>query len=397
MATAKPFPFLHLPAEIREHVYRYLVVPSEPRQDGEGYLWRRYPHLLDLFLVNRLIFSESRKIFQQENIFVKIETPFAQAQQHVAVENHVPVVCTGTHAAKFRDTHLDATIDAPQYAPDHFEPTILVLLVEELDAFCKIWYYTDLSSSGMNAHLRLQLYFKDPYAEKDGIKDKVVPKAIQQQLFEPFGQIKGLFDMQIHGSPNPTVVQAVKDVMAIPYPSPQSCLEESTRLKDEGNVFIGQGKFQQALDCYFAAFHAMFITVNGRERRVWGDAYFEDIISDGMYKNTHGRWVRISLRVKLVANVIQAYLKMEQFEEARFWGMRTINLIREQMGGDDDESMVDFDAAREVGKIYYRTGVAWKALGDESEARKLLRVATKYLPNDEIVRKELASVALRLG
>ena len=90
-------------------------------------------------------------------------------------------------------------------------------------------------------------------------------------------------------------------------------------------------------------------------------------------------------------------MKLEEWEEARFWGMRTITMIRESMGWHDEDELVDLDAANEVGKIYYRTGVAFKALGDESEARRLLKVAARYLPHDEIVRKELASVALRLG
>ncbi len=50
-----------------------------------------------------------------------------------------------------------------------------------------------------------------------------------------------------------------------------------------------------------------------------------------------------------------------------------------------------------MGKIYFRTAVAIKALGDKDEARKLLRVAKIYLPNDPLVTAELASVALRLG
>jgi len=50
-----------------------------------------------------------------------------------------------------------------------------------------------------------------------------------------------------------------------------------------------------------------------------------------------------------------------------------------------------------MGKIYYRTAVAMKALGEKDEARKLLRVAVVYLPGEETVAAELASVALRLG
>ena len=74
------------------------------------------------------------------------------------------------------------------------------------------------------------------------------------------------------------------------------------------------------------------------------------------------------------------------------------------MGADDrhniqpeDEAVLGFPAATEMGKIYYRTALAKKALDEKMEARKLLRVAAIYLPRDEMVKTELAACALRLG
>jgi tetratricopeptide (TPR) repeat protein len=63
----------------------------------------------------------------------------------------------------------------------------------------------------------------------------------------------------------------------------------------------------------------------------------------------------------------------------------------------EDEAVLNFVAAPEMGRIYYRAALAYKALGDLSEARPLLRVAAVYLPNDENVQKEIAACALRLG
>jgi hypothetical protein len=51
-----------------------------------------------------------------------------------------------------------------------------------------------------------------------------------------------------------------------------------------------------------------------------------------------------------------------------------------------------------MGKIYYRTGMAMKELGeDESQARRLLKVAGVYLPRDENVKKAIQESALKLG
>lgn len=85
--------------------------------------------------------------------------------------------------------------------------------------------------------------------------------------------------------------------------------------------------------------------------------------------------------------------------------MRTINVIRQSIGlieneeppTPEDEAIRNFIAAASLGKIYYRTALAWKAQDEKGEARKLLRVAKVYLPQDEHVAREIAACALRLG
>jgi hypothetical protein len=79
-------------------------------------------------------------------------------------------------------------------------------------------------------------------------------------------------------------------------------------------------------------------------------------------------------------------------------------MLREAMGVDETmmlspeaEAVTTFPAAAEMGKIYYRCAVAWKMLDEKSEARRLLRVAKIYLPNDKNVDREIAATALRLG
>ena len=79
-------------------------------------------------------------------------------------------------------------------------------------------------------------------------------------------------------------------------------------------------------------------------------------------------------------------------------------MLREAMGADEraeipaeDEAVIGFPGADQMGKIYYRTAVAQKHLDDMREARRLLRVASIYLPRDENVKKEVAACALKLG
>jgi len=85
--------------------------------------------------------------------------------------------------------------------------------------------------------------------------------------------------------------------------------------------------------------------------------------------------------------------------------MRTIDVIRQAIGlpenyeasRPEDEAVMNFAGADDMGKIYFRTAMAYKGLDDKSEARKLLKVAQIYLPRDRRVQEEIAACALRLG
>ena len=60
-----------------------------------------------------------------------------------------------------------------------------------------MWYYSDLSHPGLNSNLRLKLKLQDPYAVS--LETRPVPKALQLKLLEPFGEVKGLFDVEFDG------------------------------------------------------------------------------------------------------------------------------------------------------------------------------------------------------
>ena len=50
-----------------------------------------------------------------------------------------------------------------------------------------------------------------------------------------------------------------------------------------------------------------------------------------------------------------------------------------------------------MGRIDLRTAMAYKELDKKDRARRLLRVANLYLPNDPQVQREIGACALRLG
>ena len=266
--------------------------------------------------------------------------------------------------------------------------------------FCRMWYYSDLNYAGdLNRYLTLTLTLRQPFAAP--YDDTVLPKRLQRKIFEPFGLVKGLNDVVVEGKHYQSLEQATREEMAVPYDTPQTCLAEAEKLIDEGNKALKKNKPKRAIELYILSFEKIHIVCIGRRRTIWGEAWYDVQFTHEPYKDQHGQVVRLMLRVKLVANIVKAYLDMQDYEEARFWGMRSIKLMREASGwdanDDRDEAVPSFPGATEIGNIYYRTGVAQKALGERVEARNLLKIAATYLPDDDIVKRELASASLQIG
>ncbi|KAK1040310.1 hypothetical protein LTS16_010525 [Friedmanniomyces endolithicus] len=405
MAAPGSSRLLSIPAEIREHIYSLILHPDANRQYHENeYTSYDYRPALVLFCINRLIYIESRKVFRELNIFLNIETPWPEARHHVAREGHVPMIAAGERAAKYEGHYLSVMIDAPEVPLDESKKQAFLVLLSDLDKFTTMWYYSNLSHPGLNAQLRLALKLHDPYTPD--YEEKRIAKSLQRKLILPFGVLRNLRSQTLTGDPKPypSIETELKELQAKPDVSPEHCLREATRLKNEGNAELKVENFHAALKLYDQAFTAIHIVNKGRIRHIHADRFFARELREPPYTDKNGESERLILRVQLVANTCQAYNKLKDFDNSRFWGLRTITTVREYMGMDvnmdlppEEEAIRRFPATSEMGKIYFRTAVAIKALGDKDEARKLLRVAKIYLPNDPLVTAELASVALRLG
>ena len=438
MASEPRLHLLSLPPEIRENVYRLILNPDANRLfEPDEYTDYDYRKALVLFKINKKIYAEARKVFRDLNVFVRIETPWPQAQEHVAFQGHMPILMRQERAAKFNGHSLNVAIDAPHIYMQNADSSRFVIHLDDLDKFTKTWvsllrgrniptkdstwcmheiyadrsthrfvqYYADLSNPGLNQHhLRLALHLRDPYTPD--WDDKRMPRWLQRKLLLPFGAVKGLRDVAITGDPKPysSIEAELLAEQAVPYPTAEHCLREATRLKLEGNSALKIENYNHALEKYAEAWEAMHIVVKGRQRHIHADEFFGKTLLEDPFKGKNGQSERLMIRVQLVANTVLVYLKLEDWEEATFWGMRTIRMLREAMGADanvdmsaEDEAVLGFPAADQMGKIYYRTALAYKEMDDKPQARKLLRVSHIYLPNDQRVQQEIADCALRLG
>lgn len=397
--------FLGVPAEIRDEVYRFLLHPDANRIEHEDeYTSYDYAPTLRLFRVCRSIYREARAIFRQLNVFIRIETPWPEAQQHVALEGHVPIIVSSDRAKAFRDHSMLIAIDAPQHVSMEWDTQCFIILADDLHKFTDMWYYSDLTHPSLNEHLRLELTLRNPYASEG--EEEHMTAALQRKLLLPFGAVKNLNATFLAGNVQPVaaIEREMRALQSEPHKTPEHCLREATRLKFEGNAELGRGSYQAALRLYNDAWRAIHVVVRGRQRHIHADAFFRRELHEEPFAGMNGQAERLVLRVQLVANTCHALLKMGDFDQCRFWGMRSINMLREGMGVNarhllqpEQEAFLPFPAANQMGKIYYRTAVACKELGDESEARRLLRVARVYLPHDENIKRELAATALKIG
>ena len=389
--------FLQCPAEIREQIYRDVLSSSSAKKDsGLSDCCARYSYQLNILRTNRQIYHEAKKVFR-DNIFVKITTPWPEAIEHISSEGKVPVVAAGERAERFTDFHLWVYIDAPAAPPNH-ETHSMIICLEDLEAFTWTWHYNNLNYPGLNTHLSLKLTIQDPY-----ISDRKIPKPLQQRLLSPFGVIKDLLVFSAHGSKLlPSVRDSLVKAQAVPDPTREECLEKATSLKESGTRALEAGDYRRALQQYFEAFEAIHIRINGRKRTIHADDYYVDELKIGRYKGQRGDYVRLVLRIGLVADVVLAYLKMEEYTEAHFWGKRSIVLFRQGIIGDETEDIeidgtpswimetvgMHVPAKKEMGYIFYRTALASRALGKEADVKTLIKAAAVYLPDDQTVQAE---------
>ncbi|KAL8839612.1 MAG: hypothetical protein Q9205_003458 [Flavoplaca limonia] len=392
------FRFLDLPPEIRDHIYHDLLSCDNARRppDDDDHP-ASYHFDLAILRTSKQIYHESKKAFQ-DNVFIKITTPWSESIEHISCEGRVPIIAMGPAAEAFASFHLWIWIDAPSVPPRGTAYSIIICL-DDLLAFTRMWRFSNLNHQGLNPHLRLKLILQDPH-----IPSRKIPKALQSRLLQPFGSIKDLHSFSVHGAKVlPSVEEALKKEQATPEPSPEECLEIATALKDAGNRSLNSQDYAAAMQYYIEAFAAIHITVSGRKRYVHAEGYYNlRELATGSYKGQNGNLARIILRVKLVANVIQTHLKMQEWEDARFWGKRSISLFRSSYEPDDGDDLEgDFDKdwtwvqqaaamgfPAPMGKIFYRTALASRALGFQKEEWNLVQAAQIYSPHDEIIQAD---------
>jgi hypothetical protein len=391
---------LDLPREIRDQIYTYLLSPTTNLHttSDETHTYT-YTHS-SLFLSSRQLHHEASRILHEQNTFVKISTPFPESKYQVA-EDGVAILASEDIAERFTQHSLRVSIS---FAGVERDEDVFVIHIDDLDKFCESWFYSAADYPDLNKHLSLGLELQDPLSNAvmyEGGAVEKMRKSLQERLLFPFGRIKNLMKVEVSGTPSPDqdVVEEMKRVMAIPLGTPTERLIAAAAHKDAGNAALMANQPLEALEHYRKAWEAMFIIVKGKHRKLHGEGYFDTTLTEAPFEGQYGGMVRTVLRVRLVANSLLAHIHLKDWDTVVHIGMRTINIMRGGQEGlePEQEASNGWIAGSEMGKIYYRTALAFKEMDDKYEARRLLKVAVLYLPNDGRVREMIRECALRLG
>ncbi|KAF2788797.1 hypothetical protein K505DRAFT_314239 [Melanomma pulvis-pyrius CBS 109.77] len=398
------FPFLRLPLELREAVYSLYFNPASRLVDGE-FGGGQYRFEFDLYRVNKQVYSEAENVFRRENVFVRIDTPWPTAVNHISQDGLVPIVAAGLNGKKFRRYHQLVEISAPVHSgrAEH----VIVVLLDDLHLFCQVWFYSALSYPDLNDNLCTNFLLQDPYFHAN---PKPIPLSLQRRLLLPFEKVKGLWEIEINGY-DERVKQELLELMAKPNDTVQKCCEDCAEFMESGDCELAEGNADQALELYIQAFRSIHIIITGRTRRVLGDPFFHDVIEAGRFAGQTGTTVRIILRIKLVSRAVKTYLKLQQWEEAAFWGIRSIRIMREPRESEFEGFLTEFVGAKDVGLLYLRTAIAMRKMeekgseqlsdyvNEKETSKQLFPLTAKYLKGkyQRVIKKELNESGVRVS
>ena len=268
--------------------------------------------------------------------------------------------------------------------------------LEDLPLLCQLLLYASCQTPNFSSLLHITLAIRDPHTRP---KTALVPKALQESLMMPFAILKGLDGLTIKGARNKAVEKELRKAMSVPNPTAAEDLESAAQLKDAGNAAFKAGDYALSIRTYIQAYEAMHFIVQGKRFAIMLDGYFasSNPLIGGRFDGRRGDLVRHHLGSQLSWNILQAYLKMRDWEHAYFWGERAISDLEyanvQQSILDGTPNLV---TGAEKAKVYWRMAVACKALDRKQVFARSLLKASMFAPQDKAIMRELVALEKRL-
>lgn len=394
LSSALPPPrasFLGLPLELRNEIYRQLLSTRRTRIDlGLGRA--RYSIQTAILGTNHQVHDEAAKVLR-ENRFINITTPWTSFKQDVLVQGKFPIIAEREDGLSFSGFHMLVVLDFMGDANTVVFYNYLTCL-DDLPHLCRLLFYASSQYRDFSSLLHITLAIKDP----DTQSKTPVPKALQESLMMPFAVLKGLDGLTIKGARNKSVEKELRRAMKIPNPTAAEYLESAAKLKDAGNAAFRAGDYALSIRTYIQAYEAMHFIADGKRFAIMLDGYFAtNPLVGGRFNGQRGDLVRHHLGSQLSWNILQAYLKLENWEQAYLWGERAISDIEH---ADVQQSILDgtpnLVTSAEKAKVYWRMAVASKVLDRKHVWARSLMKAYMFAPQDRAIKREMDAFERRL-
>ena len=304
-----------LPLEIRNEIYRHLLSTRLTRVDlGLGHA--RYDIQPAILATKRQIHDEGTAILS-ENKFISIITSWTSFKQDLLVQGKFPTIAE-------RQSDDNVLLPVPHMftalnsSAVDYDPKVCyeyLTCLDDLPYLCRLLFYTSCQIVDFNRSLHLTLAIQHP----PGRSDEAVSKKLQEDLMMPFAVLKGLGSLTVTGAKNNAVEKELRKAMKTPNPTAGEYLESAAKLKDAGDVAFKAGDYTGSIKIYIQAYEAMIFIVEGKRFAVMLDYYFASkILIEGRFSGQRGDLVRHHLGSQLSWNILQAYVKMEDWEQAYF-------------------------------------------------------------------------------
>lgn len=137
MDSPSHLPFLTLPGEIRENIYKQLLITDNNYHELEDQdpttFWT---FDLRIYRTSKQVYAEAREVFRRVNTFVKIITPWESAVENTKKFSLTPVLCRGEIAEQFQNCQMTCTVDAPMMFSES-GPHTFVIDARDTAGFCR--------------------------------------------------------------------------------------------------------------------------------------------------------------------------------------------------------------------------------------------------------------------
>ncbi|KAF6217637.1 hypothetical protein HO133_006739 [Letharia lupina] len=395
LSSALPPPrpsLLGIPLELRNEIYRNLLSTGRNRIDlGLGRA--RYSLQTAVLATNRQIHDEATAVLR-ENRFINIITSWTSFKQDILVQGKFPIIAEGDDRSPSPESHMLVLLDFMGDV-DTSRLYAYVTCLADLPHLCRLLFYASSLSPNFSSLLHVTLAIRDPQGRAE---KTVVPKALQEALMMPFAVLKGLHGLTIKGARNKAVEKELRKAMGVPNPTAAEYLEAAAGLKDAGNAAFKVGDYALSIRIYIQAYEAMHFIVEGKRFAIMLDGYFaSNPLTGGRFEGQRGDLVRHHLGSQLSWNILAAYLKMEDWEQAYFWGERAISDIEY---ADVQQSILDgtpnLVTGAEKAKVYWRMAVASQALDRKQVWARSLMKAYMFAPQDKTIMREMEALEKRL-